>query len=37
MNCRLLARLDSRTVDNRNPDDVRGYTATIVLPKRKDK
>lgn len=33
MNYRLLARLTSRTTDNRNPGDMVGYVATIVLPR----
>lgn len=35
-NYRLLARLDSRTTDNRNPIDMAGYVATVRLPERKE-
>jgi len=33
-NYRLEARLTSRTTDNRNHEDMVGWKATVVLPKR---
>ena len=35
-NYRLEARLASRETDNRNPEDMVGWVATVKLPKRKD-
>lgn len=34
-NYRLEAELSSRETDNRNPEDMIGWRATIVLPSRK--
>ena len=35
-NYRLEARLASRETDNRNPEDMVGWKATIKLPKRQE-
>lgn len=35
-NYRLEARLSSRETDNRNPEHMVGWVATVRLPKRED-
>lgn len=35
-NYRLEAKLTSRTTDNRNPEDMAGWKATVILPRRKE-